>query len=240
MKDVVRPLLTAMYQAANEHSIDVAVCTIDAGAYNVAQVLREEVCPFAGGPFWMLPDHLRTEAARLQGLAASGRLGVLFGAGVSLPSGLPSWGGLLQELAVKAGLDEASRAALDDLSYLDQASLIEDEFGSSQVCHLPHISRTSPAHLPHISPTSPVDEDEFGSSQAFKHAVAQCVKHGRCVRAYPTASLVMMMMRLHDCVRPACRLQVHPSTRHPRRDASPRRDHQLRPTLRTRRRQCRR
>ena len=48
----------------------------------------------------------------LQAKAGSGRLGVLFGAGVSFPSGLPSWGGLLQELAVRAGFNETEQKQL--------------------------------------------------------------------------------------------------------------------------------
>ena len=131
MKEIVRPLLFELYAKAMEYELDFAVATVDHGAFHVAQVLREHVCPFAKGPFWMLPENLRKEAHRLQEQAASGRLGVLFGAGVSFPSGLPSWGGLLQKLSDKAGYNEKEFKDLCEMGLLDQATLIEEKMMES-------------------------------------------------------------------------------------------------------------
>jgi hypothetical protein len=74
----------------------------------------------------MLSPDLLKEAKRLEDQAVSGRLGLLFGAGVSFPSGLPSWGGLLSILANAAGFDAESQKALNELGLLDQPTLIED------------------------------------------------------------------------------------------------------------------
>ena len=43
--DMVRPMLTALFAAASTHEVDIALCTVDRGAFNVAQVLRESCCP---------------------------------------------------------------------------------------------------------------------------------------------------------------------------------------------------
>lgn len=151
MGDICRPLLDAMYAAASKYEVDIAVCTVDEGAFDVAQVLRDECCPFEGGPFWMLSAELRAEAARLREQALAGRLGLLFGAGVSFPSGLPSWGGLLQQLAERAGYDERSQKALAELGFLDQPTLIEEKMGGATkfkqaVADCVQHGRYTPAH----------------------------------------------------------------------------------------------
>lgn len=120
MGDIVRPLLAELYAYADASGLDFAVATVDSGAFHVAQLLRESVCPWSQGPFWMLPPPLLQEAMRLRNQAADGRLGLLFGAGVSFPSGLPSWSGLLQDLSDKAGFTAEEFRELEHLGLLDQ------------------------------------------------------------------------------------------------------------------------
>jgi hypothetical protein len=129
MANIVRPLITKLYAAVNAFEVDVALCTIDEGAYRVAQVLRGRACPFEGGPFWMMSSEMRREVQRLKRQALAGRLGILYGAGLSFPSGLPSWGGLLSELAQRAGFDEEEQKSLSELSFLDQPTIIERRMG---------------------------------------------------------------------------------------------------------------
>lgn len=129
LRNIVRPLIAQLYAAVNTYEVDVAICTVDEGAFKVAQVLRERCCPFKVGPFWMLSAKMREEIVRLKKQALAGRLAILYGAGVSFPSGLPSWGGLLKELAERAGFDEEEQTALAELGFLDQPTIIEDKMG---------------------------------------------------------------------------------------------------------------
>lgn len=122
-------ILPLAYNAADAYGVDIALCTTSRTAYSVMQVRRAELCPFSHGPFWMLNEQLRAEASRLAAKACAGTLSVFFGAGVSFPSGMPSWGGLLKQLAEKAGFSEQERKALAELDYLDQPTLIEEKMG---------------------------------------------------------------------------------------------------------------
>ena len=41
---IIHPLLCLLYRAAKEHEVDIALCTVDADAFKVAQVLRAGCC----------------------------------------------------------------------------------------------------------------------------------------------------------------------------------------------------
>lgn len=127
--EFVGAMLPIAYEAADEYGVDIALCTVSRSAYNVMQVRRDDLCPFVKGPFWMLSDALRDEAKRLAEKARAGTLSIFFGAGVSFPSGMPSWGGLLKQLAKEAGFSESEQEALGELDYLDQPTLIEERMG---------------------------------------------------------------------------------------------------------------
>ena len=91
-------------------------------AHAAAAFDRPDACAGACVRSWR-PRHRIWQAK-----AAAGNLCLLFGAGVSFPSGLPSWGGLLAQLAVRAGFNDAERKALAELGFLDQPTIIEEEF----------------------------------------------------------------------------------------------------------------
>jgi len=113
-------------------------------------VLRQGLCPFEGGCFWMLSESLQKETSRLQDAAEIGRLSLLFGAGVSFPSGLPSWGGLLGLLAEKAGFDKQDKEQLSQLGFLDQPTLLKEAIGEQKfnqtVADIVNQGRYTPGH----------------------------------------------------------------------------------------------
>ena len=150
--DVLLPwVLSACYRAANTYAVDVGLCTTDKRAYYVANVLRERCCPFAEGPFWMLTPQHKEQIGRLQGLVRSGRLALLFGSGVSVPSGLPNWTELLTELARGAGFSEHEVREMQLLSLLDQPMLVEERMGGREalnalIQHVLRRGRYTPSH----------------------------------------------------------------------------------------------
>lgn len=106
----------------SEQLIDVAIVTPESSTYGALQQHRR--------------DHFdeifhtidKSEARRLGDLARQGSLALLIGAGISMPSGTPSWSSLLGSL-VGDHLDEDAKKKFIELSYLDQAQLLADELG---------------------------------------------------------------------------------------------------------------
>lgn len=117
--DVVRRLIDAMGEAATALDLDIAVVTPDAAVYAAAQHLRRQVAS------WPLPQRQISSAERIGRLARDGELALFMGAGVSIPAGLPTWSGLLKQLADSLG------APLEDgfarLTALDQAQYLHNK-----------------------------------------------------------------------------------------------------------------
>jgi hypothetical protein len=109
--------------AAAQPEVDYALVTFRAADYETAQWVRrhtgKESC-------WEpLGRDLRQAAARLGRKALTGDLVLFLGAGVSMGAGLPSWSGLLGDLAERAGYSADHLRKLEKLDPLDAARLIE-------------------------------------------------------------------------------------------------------------------
>src|SRR5690606_24074163 len=50
----------------------------------------------------------------------------------SIGAGLPTWGGLMSELMDEAKIPQDSRAELKEMSFLDQARLLQDRLGGAE------------------------------------------------------------------------------------------------------------
>lgn len=118
---VIRGLLDVAEEVVREHPVDIAFVTPDPAVHGAVQHLRRQRAqwPLVAGKL----DLVRALADR----ARSGELALFLGAGVSIPAGLPSWRGLLQE-CVKRSPDVAA-SQLDGLDPLDQAELLRRAMG---------------------------------------------------------------------------------------------------------------
>ena len=138
---VVRRLLSAMTDAAAELDLDVAVVTPDASVYGAAQHLRRQTAE------WPLPARQLQKAGRIGQAAREGQLALFMGAGVSIPAGLPTWTGLLEELAAHGGVDIGR--GFERLNALDQAQFLHNriEHLGDQVARI--VSRATVPALGH-------------------------------------------------------------------------------------------
>ena len=114
--DVVRQLVPALERVVSEHDLDVALVIKDASVHAATQHVRRSMASSA------LTEELQRSAAELARQIRDGKLALFFGAGVSVGAGLPTWKGLLEQLAERLSIAEGS---LDDLSSQDQAQVIE-------------------------------------------------------------------------------------------------------------------
>lgn len=139
---VLRELVTHLTISAERLGLDIALVAPDPAVYAAAQYARRDLLP-------PLPPGLEGEALRLAESARRGSLAVFLGAGVSAPSGLPTWHELLEGLAASYGITEAVAAA-ENLSDTDVAGLIErtgrDRF-QADVASLVKTGRHAPSLL---------------------------------------------------------------------------------------------
>lgn len=118
---LAKELVALLADLAASTGVDIALCLWTEASYAAAQDARKQLERSVGSArFWgALPDelvaHVRALAER--GIVEAGRRLVLFlGAGVSQNAGLPSWRGLLEELARRALGPDATRVrTLDPL-----------------------------------------------------------------------------------------------------------------------------
>jgi hypothetical protein len=120
---VIDALLRTMTEVLTDLPLDVVLVAADSAAYAAVQARRRQV---GGWPAWV--D--RELVGRLATLARDGGLALFVGAGVSIPAGLPSWHELVSDIAAHSEIQtEAEGGALDDMSLLDQAELLQKLVG---------------------------------------------------------------------------------------------------------------
>lgn len=147
---VRRDLMKKCYNIVMKYNVDVALCVSMLSIYKTTLKIRYNLCPFIDGPFWMINESQMKEIDKLIHSLRAGRLNVFMGAGISMPSGAPSWGNLLKELAVVAGYSKEEREYLARLDFLDQPTIFEEDMGADFKKGIAEIilrtSRFTPVH----------------------------------------------------------------------------------------------
>ncbi|KJE89461.1 hypothetical protein CAOG_00925 [Capsaspora owczarzaki ATCC 30864] len=124
---VVALLMPVLYNAARLHRIDICLVLNDRSKFAAIQILRRRF-----EETWELLDsELIKQAQRLAQAAKSGDLVLFLGAGSSTGAGLPSWSGLIDDLASEAGMTAEERHVLQTMNYLDSARVVELHIGGS-------------------------------------------------------------------------------------------------------------
>ncbi|HWH30556.1 MAG TPA: hypothetical protein VNU26_16650, partial [Mycobacteriales bacterium] len=120
---VVAALVPALDRTAAECGVDIALVLNDERDHVAVQAVRDD----PGRD--VLDERQLVEADRLGAAAADGHLVLFLGAGVSISAGMPTWRGLIGELAVEAGI---SPVDLDGFSATDAAQIVHDVLGDDR------------------------------------------------------------------------------------------------------------
>ncbi|PVY97087.1 SIR2 family NAD-dependent protein deacylase [Actinomycetospora cinnamomea] len=122
---VIRGLLDVADEVVAASNVDIAFVTPDAAVHGAVQSLRRR------RRRWPLHEELLVRAESLAARARRGELALFFGAGVSIPAGLPGWPQLLR--ACLEACPELSDDSFHGLHPLDQGELLRrvlgDRFG---------------------------------------------------------------------------------------------------------------
>jgi SIR2-like domain len=122
---VIDGLLRTLGEVVLRHDVDIVVVATTQAQF--AAIQRER----RGSGHEDLDDALLAKARALGEAAASGRVALFLGAGVSIPAGLPSWSQLVEEMRARAveGGAEIPAPDFDALDVLDQTELLRSLLG---------------------------------------------------------------------------------------------------------------
>lgn len=143
---VIRRLLEVCEAFVATHPLDVAIVAASPAPYAALQQRRRET---ARRHF---PSIDLAAASELGNRAHNGSLALFLGAGTSVPAGAPSWKDLINRLTRRTRLDKEVKRRLKNLSPLDQAELLHQEFkgeelGRAVVQVLGSVRQPAIAHL---------------------------------------------------------------------------------------------
>lgn len=209
--EIAAALLPAIQQKATECGVDVALILKHAAKYAAAVKVREQT--LSSDPrTWPVPltEDEYTALARLAYHARQGSLVLFIGAGVSIGAGLPSWDGLLTQLALDEQILPPNDADYSDrfhqLNPLDRARVIEVELqrrGENIADALGRILRAHPhPSLAHYL-LAMLPCDQAVSTNYDRLFEIACEGNGRPVAAIPRESLAdrtRWVLKLHGSI----------------------------------------
>jgi len=102
-------------------SFDVVIVCISASDFAALQDIRRRIGPPADPIVMKLAEH-----------GQRGDLSVMFGAGASMPLGLPSWEALIRKIGKELDYPEDALVALSKLSPIDSATILRQYAGSDE------------------------------------------------------------------------------------------------------------
>lgn len=128
--ELLKGLVRTLDNLTSDFDVDIVLVAFGAKQYAAAQWARRQLVEDVGrDAMWSFHEtanrELRSKADAMAEAANTKHLVLFIGAGVSAGAGAPNWGGLLSEMAEKAGFTADQLKALPGLDARDQATLID-------------------------------------------------------------------------------------------------------------------
>ena len=172
--EMIRELLLLLDHHARMLGVDVALVAKNDRMFSAAQAHRLQL-----SINWeaKLGPRLNAAASQLARLAASERLALFLGAGVSVGAGLPEWSELVQKLASRpeVDLDEAEMAQLLRLGLPDQAAVVASRLGRSAAAASAPAASAPAASAPAASASSGLSDVSDASEWSGDEPLASLV-----------------------------------------------------------------
>ncbi|EGG14064.1 hypothetical protein DFA_11827 [Cavenderia fasciculata] len=125
-------LLQELYKATRVWKYDCVLVTNELPMYTAARNARREMMSQDKDYSYiynqLLGDQMMEKASQLAKMLDQGKLALFLGAGCSRSAGLPTWIGLLNMLGEKLGMTQDEVKAMDQLHYLDRATVLENRW----------------------------------------------------------------------------------------------------------------
>jgi SIR2-like protein len=134
---VINTLVRDLLKLVERKNVDIVLVTHTAPAFAAAQKARME----AGFQWSELESEFVEKAKQLAKVGSRQGLALFLGAGVSCSAGLPSWNGLLRELAKGIGLTGSELKEFNNLDVLDRGSVLERRYRAHKQDVNGHIAR---------------------------------------------------------------------------------------------------
>lgn len=134
---VINTLVRDLLKLVTRRNVDIVLVTHTAPAFAAAQKARTE----SGFDWPDLEPEFLEKARALARVGGRQGLALFLGAGVSCSAGLPSWNGLLRDLAKAIGLTGSELKEFNNLDVLDRGSVLERRFRARKQDVNDHIAR---------------------------------------------------------------------------------------------------
>ena len=200
---VIQKMLSVLDQKAEYLNVDVALVLYEKDVYVAAQQERSRLMPFKYKRY--LATHLVEAIEKLSNIAISNDLALFIGAGASMGAGLPSWSGLLQELASELVINEREFKAL---GALDKAKIIDRRLQKvnrdlgkeiSQRLHTRHFSLTHA--LMRSLPTDAVLTTNYDALYEMAYKSASFTGNKLSILPYnPQLQSERFLLKMHGCI----------------------------------------
>ncbi|KAF2078674.1 hypothetical protein CYY_000045 [Polysphondylium violaceum] len=130
--EILTLLIHELFVATRVWKYDIVLVTNEISMYTAARNKRMELMEsdrtFSHLYRTLLGQELMNKAHVLSKMMDQGKLAIFIGAGASRSAGLPTWAGLLQMLGDKLGMTEEEIRSMEQLHYLDRATVLESRW----------------------------------------------------------------------------------------------------------------
>ena len=200
---VIQKMLSVLDKKAEILDIDVVLVLYEKDVYVAAQKERSRLMPFKYKK--ILAPHLVEAIEKLSDIAISNDLALFIGAGASMGAGLPSWSGLLHDLASELSIDKKefeALGALDKAKIIDRRLRKRDRDLGKEISQRLHSRYFSLTHaLLRSLPTDSVLTTNYDNLYEMAYKSASFTGNKLSILPYnPQLNSERFLLKMHGCI----------------------------------------